>query len=559
MWRDAVAQAVRHQLTESSEKRRSSLDRIRLQIQRVSHRSRVLLIGILVSQGLLFTSLTTILLPSPTYAPNSLWYITSLPVTYWLALAFLLAAAGALSHMRPSLRHVEWMETAVLWLVATAVSAPQVVVYPSARFMDTLIFGKSAQLAWNLGSTSAPIFNGAIYPTEFPGSVYFYDSLAALLGMTNDTMARLFPLLFAVLFATLAYAGARAVSPRFALVGGLAATLFPIQGTMAPQTYALLAFVLLLLAAILLLVRAQKIALSTTLILALGAITISHPTTAAILVSCALSLVVLFSVARLRGGTALATGWTVFARVSILQVVFFFAFILVSAGLVLQNAARLLRTIANRVLQGEFFLFGDWTASRPLPSYSLAIFFVLVTIGLVILLSIGTWILALWRESKNIARYTGGCLAISMIPLFAIFFVGRDPTFIDRPAAFMMVALPFGLPLYFVVRPHLRIWKILAVGLLVFLVVASPVLTTYSDPYNRFSESELASTNFIERHLPPPMIPVYLSYNSPLVATTHIHNYYEMKSQNGTQYDNRFAALLLPLIYDSGEARVYGA
>jgi hypothetical protein len=173
--------------------------------------------------------------------PDSLFFVSQLPLAYWLGL---LATAGLfLIRSRLKGRAKTLLEISTLTLLSLYLFALPSLVYQDPRVLDSYQHEGDALVLLKSGGW----YNGPIwYVYQFPGAYTFFAQLTAIAGIDPFQLIKYYPAALAVVLALLLYATTRTLGPNYSAVSsGFILSGLWFQLHLSPQSLELIPYVVI--------------------------------------------------------------------------------------------------------------------------------------------------------------------------------------------------------------------------------------------------------------------------------------------------------------------------
>jgi hypothetical protein len=201
--------------------------------------STVILILALVTiaVSLFFVTASTIHLGE--LAPDSFFFVSQLPLAYWVGLFATLGLFLFRSRVKGQVRAV--LEVTALTLFSVYLFALPSLVYQDPRILDSYQHEGDALVLLNSGGW----YNGPVwYVYQFPGAYTFFAQLTAISGIDPFQLIKYYPTGLAIVLALLLYATTRTVGPKYAAVSsGFILSGLWFQLHLSPQSLELIPYV----------------------------------------------------------------------------------------------------------------------------------------------------------------------------------------------------------------------------------------------------------------------------------------------------------------------------
>ena len=171
--------------------------------------------------------------------PDSLFFVSQLPLAYWLGL---FATAGLfLIRNRVKDRAKTLLEISALTLLSLYLFALPSLVYQDPRVLDSYQHEGDALVLLNSGGW----YNGPVwYVYQFPGAYTFFAQLTAIAGIDPFQLIKYYPAALAVVLALLLYATTRTLGPNYSAVSsGFILSGLWFQLHLSPQSLELIPYV----------------------------------------------------------------------------------------------------------------------------------------------------------------------------------------------------------------------------------------------------------------------------------------------------------------------------
>jgi hypothetical protein len=172
-------------------------------------------------------------------APDSFFFVSQLPLAYWVGLLAALSLLLFRSRVKGRSRTV--LEVTALTLFSLYLFALPSLVYQDPRVLDSYQHEGDALVLLNSGGW----YNGPVwYVYQFPGAYTFFAQLTAIAGIDPFQLIKYYPTGLAIILAFLLYATTRTVGPKYAAVSsGFILSGLWFQLHLSPQSLELIPYV----------------------------------------------------------------------------------------------------------------------------------------------------------------------------------------------------------------------------------------------------------------------------------------------------------------------------
>jgi len=190
-----------------------------------------------IAVSLFFVTASTVRLGE--LAPDSFFFVSQLPLAYWVGLFATLSLFLFRSRVKGQVRTV--LEVTVLTLFSVYLFALPSLVYQDPRILDSYQHEGDALVLLNSGGW----YNGPVwYVYQFPGAYTFFAQLTAIAGIDPFQLIKYYPTGLAIVLALLLYATTRTVGPKYASVSsGFILSGLWFQLHLSPQSLELIPYV----------------------------------------------------------------------------------------------------------------------------------------------------------------------------------------------------------------------------------------------------------------------------------------------------------------------------
>jgi hypothetical protein len=171
--------------------------------------------------------------------PDSFFFVSQLPIAYWLGLFATLSLFCFRGRLKDRARTI--LEISALALFALYLFALPSIVYQDPRVLDSYQHEGDALVLLNSGGW----YNGPVwYVYQFPGAYTFFAQLTAIAGIDPFLLIKYYPTALAVVLALLLYATTRTLGPKYAAVSsGFILSGLWFQLHLSPQSLELIPYV----------------------------------------------------------------------------------------------------------------------------------------------------------------------------------------------------------------------------------------------------------------------------------------------------------------------------
>ena len=171
--------------------------------------------------------------------PDSFFFVSQLPLGYWLGL--LASVSLFLLRNRVKDRARTLLESSALILFSAYLFALPSLVYQDPRVLDSYQHEGDALVLLNSGGW----YNGPVwYVYQFPGAYTFFAQLTAVAGIDPFQLIKYYPAALAVVLAILLYATTRTLGPNYSAVSsGFILSGLWFQLHLSPQSLELIPYV----------------------------------------------------------------------------------------------------------------------------------------------------------------------------------------------------------------------------------------------------------------------------------------------------------------------------
>jgi hypothetical protein len=190
-----------------------------------------------VSVSLFFLTAATVHLAE--LPPDSFFFVSQLPLAYWLGLLATLSLFLIRSRVKDRARTL--LEISALVLFSLYLFALPSFVYQDPRVLDSYQHEGDALVLLNSGGW----YNGPIwYVYQFPGAYTFFAQLTAIAGIDPFQLIKYYPAVIAAVLALLLYATTRTLGPKYsAISSGFILSGLWFQLHLSPQSLELIPYV----------------------------------------------------------------------------------------------------------------------------------------------------------------------------------------------------------------------------------------------------------------------------------------------------------------------------
>jgi hypothetical protein len=171
--------------------------------------------------------------------PDSFFFISQLPLAYWLGLLAALSLFLVRNRVKDRARTI--LEVVALVLLSLYLFALPSLVYQDPRVLDSFQHEGDALVLLNSGGW----YNGPIwYVYQFPGAYTFFAQLTAVAGIDPFQLIKYYPAGLAVVLALLLYATTRSLGPKYSAVSsGFILSGLWFQLHLSPQSLELIPYI----------------------------------------------------------------------------------------------------------------------------------------------------------------------------------------------------------------------------------------------------------------------------------------------------------------------------
>jgi hypothetical protein len=190
-----------------------------------------------VSVSLFFVTAATVHIAE--LPPDSFFFVSQLPLAYWLGLLATLSLFLIRSRVKDRARTL--LEISALVLFSLYLFALPSFVYQDPRVLDSYQHEGDALVLLNSGGW----YNGPIwYVYQFPGAYTFFAQLTAIAGIDPFQLIKYYPAVIAAVLALLLYATTRTLGPKYsAISSGFILSGLWFQLHLSPQSLELIPYV----------------------------------------------------------------------------------------------------------------------------------------------------------------------------------------------------------------------------------------------------------------------------------------------------------------------------
>jgi hypothetical protein len=190
-----------------------------------------------VSVSLFFITAATVRLAE--LSPDSFFFVSQLPLAYWLGLLATLSLFLIRNRVKDRARTL--LEISALILFSLYLFALPSFVYQDPRVLDSYQHEGDALVLLNSGGW----YNGPIwYVYQFPGAYTFFAQLTAIAGIDPFQLIKYYPAVLAAVLAPLLYATTRTLGPKYsAISSGFILSGLWFQLHLSPQSLELIPYV----------------------------------------------------------------------------------------------------------------------------------------------------------------------------------------------------------------------------------------------------------------------------------------------------------------------------
>jgi hypothetical protein len=190
-----------------------------------------------IAVSLFFVTASTIHLGD--LAPDSFFFVSQLPLSYWVGLLAVLSLFLFRSRVKGQARTV--LEVTALALFSLYLFALPSLVYQDPRVLDSYQHEGDALVLLKMGGW----YNGPVwYVYQFPGAYTFFAQLTAIAGIDPFQLIKYYPTGLAIILAFLLYATTRTIGPKYAAVSsGFILSGLWFQLHLSPQSLELIPYV----------------------------------------------------------------------------------------------------------------------------------------------------------------------------------------------------------------------------------------------------------------------------------------------------------------------------
>jgi hypothetical protein len=231
-----------------------------------------------VAISLFFLTIATVHLGE--LSPDSFFFVSQLPLAYWLGLFAVFGLFLIRNRVKDRARTL--VEVSVLILLSLYLFALPSFVYQDPRVLDSYQHGGDALVLLGTGGW----YNGPIwYVYQFPGAYTFFAQLTAIAGIDPFQLIKYYPAGLAVVLALLLYATTRTLGPKYSAVSsGFILSGLWFQLHLSPQSLELVPYVGIVYVLVKLIEDEPRRRLwSMIALLSIPVLVISHPETPLIL------------------------------------------------------------------------------------------------------------------------------------------------------------------------------------------------------------------------------------------------------------------------------------
>jgi len=522
------------------------------------------------------------------FPADSLYYIKQLPWFYWFGIA-LLAVTLILLLFKPLNKGKIFAEIGLIAILTLYLFGTTSFIYTNARFLD--VYGV-ADLVTHVSSTGHLAGLSSPYLTFNPTAVVFFSSSNLVLGTEVLSFAKFYPIVSTFLLVFMIYALSHKIVPRYCVMAPVAylSLAWVQEYHMAPQNYALLLTIPLIIL-LMKLLESNSALTKTILILALWFLLVySHAATPLLNLFALIALLIVYVLitrvplhqARLIAGYISPYMKRILSPITIFAVVYI-AYIMFENSMVFDNMVDWFQITISNILNGETFALASRNATNPAPSYVQANIIRWIVIGGTLILGlVSSLYLIVKKRAFNWSLIMGsffiGYMGFSAYLVFGGFATyGPDRGYIFGIIPFsIMTAMLLGSAYNSIREPQVRLpngrnqidlpithnqyGTKLAILVVLFIVASMfliPVTRYASDPYGFVPESEIAARHFIEDNPGLGEVIGYRYFGAPLMFSTYRYNLLELKQQGGQEYLDGFNSGDLNRMYDSGQSQIY--